>query len=236
MKVLVTRPAGQAGALCQQLQAVGFTVQHQPALEIEPLPVSAAERRLLMDLDHFHAVCFTSANAARLALDAMSDLWPQWPVGLHWLAVGRATAAELQRWQLPATVPAQGFNSEALLALPCLQHLQEKRVLLCRGEGGRALLEQTLRERGAEVLSLVLYRRRPAADFAWPTGIDALMVTSVESWQAMADVVPASCLVVVAGDRVAQQLRGQHDGPMVVADSAHDADMVRALQAAGGRH
>ena len=95
------------------LGQAGYQPCHSPALLIEPLPVTAAMRRTLMDLDLYHGVFFASPNAARLALSAMADLWPQWPVGVHWLAVGRATAAELGQWQLTAEVPASGFNSQA---------------------------------------------------------------------------------------------------------------------------
>ncbi|MGB1923181.1 MAG: uroporphyrinogen-III synthase, partial [Alcanivorax sp.] len=128
MQVLITRPRGQQQALMDALRHAGHEPLHSPALYIEPLPLSDATRRVLMDLDLFHAVFFASSNAARLALTAMADIWPQWPVGLHWLAVGKATAAEISRWHLQPTVPDGGFNSEAVLALPCLQQLAEKKV------------------------------------------------------------------------------------------------------------
>ncbi|EKF75457.1 uroporphyrinogen-III synthase [Alcanivorax hongdengensis A-11-3] len=230
--VLITRPQGQHHQLQQQLAGAGYRVVHRPALQIVPLPVTDACRRTLMDLDLFHAVIFISRNAARLALDAMADLWPQWPVGVHWLAVGQATGAELQRRQLTPTLPDKGFNSEALLTLPCLQHLQDKRVLICRGEGGRGLLAEALHGRGATVSSLVFYRRQPATDFYVPDGVDAVMITSIESWQAVADSLPASLLVVAAGERVAAAVRAGHGGPLEVAETAHDEDMVQALQRA----
>ena len=97
MQVLITRPRGQQQALMDALSRAGHRPLHSPALHIEPLPVSDASRRVLMDLDLFHAVFFASSNAARLALTAMADIWPQWPVGLHWLAVGKATAELLHQ-------------------------------------------------------------------------------------------------------------------------------------------
>lgn len=229
MQVLVTRPRGQQQALMDALRQAGYQPLHSPALHIEPLPLSDATRRVLMDLDLFHAVFFASSNAARLALSAMADLWPQWPVGVHWLAVGKATAAEISRWHLQPTVPDGGFNSEAVLALPCLQQLGERKVLLCRGESGRELLAQTLAERGAEVVTLPFYRRLPCTDFQCPAQCDWIMVTSVESWQAISGRISAGAGVVAAGERVAAHIRAQHAGPVRVAASAHDDDMLAAL-------
>ena len=229
MQVLVTRPAGQQQPLMDALQQAGYQAVHCPALRIDPLPVTGATRRQLMDLDEFHAVFFASANAARLALNAMADLWPQWPVGVHWLAVGRATAAELSRWHLPAEVPAQGFNSEAVLGLPCLQDLSEKKVLICRGDSGRELLAETLTARGAAVTALPFYQRLPNPLFHADDDCDWVMITSVESWQAVCGRLPQGCGIVVAGERVAAAVEPQVDGEVRIAASAHDEDMLAAL-------
>lgn len=79
-----------------------------------------------------------------------------------------------------------GDTSEALLGLGSLKRLDEQKVLLAAGEGGRALLGETLAARGAELTRLALYRRRlldPDAAFArrLATGdYRALVVTSGE--------------------------------------------------------
>jgi uroporphyrinogen-III synthase len=56
-----------------------------------------------------------------------------------------------------------------LLVAPQLQNLDGKRVLILRGEGGREVLAEELRLRGADVTYAECYRRvRPRAD---PTAI-----------------------------------------------------------------
>ncbi len=229
MNVLVTRPEGQQQPLLDALIQAGYGADHCPALLIEPEPVSGDTGRVLMELDQFHAVFFASANAARLALSAMADLWPQWPVGVHWLAVGRATAAELVSWHLEPELPDRGFNSEAVLGLSCLQDLVEKKVLICRGNSGRELLADTLSARGATVTSLSFYQRSPNLQFQVPSRCDWLMVTSVESWRAISEHVPARCGVIAAGDRVASAVAEDFNGEIRVAASAHDEDMLAAL-------
>lgn len=228
LHVLVTRPDGQQQTLVRALTEAGFAVSHQSALCIEPLELSAAGRKLLLNLDQYHAVFFVSTNAARLALQALDALWPQWPVGVHWLAVGPATAELLSAAGMAAELPRTGFDSEAVLELDCLRDLPGKRVLICRGDGGRELVAETLQRRGAEVDVLPLYRRICNAAFVWPADpVDLLLVTSLQSWQCISGRVPASCQVVAASDRIAEVIAGAH--PVIVAASARDQDMLAAV-------
>lgn len=60
--------------------------------------------------------------------------------------------------------PLQNYNSEALLALPEMQDMQNQRVLIVRGEGGREEMADTLRSRGADVQYLNVYKRIPGTD------------------------------------------------------------------------
>jgi uroporphyrinogen-III synthase len=62
----------------------------------------------------------------------------------------------------PGLVPAAG-DSEALLAMPALQRLQTGKVVIFRGTGGRELLADALRVRGAHVEYVECYRRVLAA-------------------------------------------------------------------------
>lgn len=231
--VLITRPRGQGETLAALLRDAGHVPVHQPALAIEPLPLSAADRRRILDLDLYHAVFFVSANAAELALEAFADVWPQWPVGVHWLTVGEATARVLAAAGMAPEYPGAGFNSEAVLGLPCLADVADRRILICRADSGRDWLAARLRERGAEVDIIPFYRRRPDPSFRWPGEASVVLVTSVEGWRAIAARVPAAARVVSAGERVAQAVREDHPGPVTVATSAHDRDMVAALVATG---
>lgn len=156
--VLNPRPAGQARALTEALQAAGAEVMALPLLDISPLPMSPADERLLLALDHYDGVICVSANAARLGLDAIAGCWPQWPWRLPLLAVGAATAEIALARGLSVRTPAQA-DSEGLLALPELQQVAGQRWLLLRGDEGRELIPETLRARGAGVDILPLYRR-----------------------------------------------------------------------------
>ena len=226
--VLVTRPEGQQHALCALLVEAGFQVSYQPALAITPRTLSTAEQQCLINIDQYHAVFFVSSNAARLALEHLGQWWPQWPLGVHWLAVGDASAALLQDAGLPVQTPSEGADSEALLALPCLQQLEHQRVLVCRGETGRELFTETLVSRGATVELLPLYQRHCYAGFVWPaTPVSMLLVSSLQGWQCMVSQVPDDCRIIVASERIAETVRHTH-GHVWVAESAHDRHMLKA--------
>lgn len=237
MRVLVTRPEGQQHALLAALGKAGYDVSYAPSLRIEASDLSALERRYLEDIDHYHAVIFISRNAAEFALAHLDTLWPQWPVGVNWLAVGEATAATLTHAGLQPEHPPEGFNSEALLAMPCLQNVADKKVLLLRGEGGREVLAPTLRERAERLDEVVLYRRVCAADFVWPADpVDVLMVTSQQGWECIMTCAMTQLSrggrIVAGSERIAALIRAE-GLDVTAAASPHDSDMLAALKRLG---
>ena len=160
-RLLLTRPAEESAALAQTLADLGIFSSSLPLLEIEPVPMTPAQRAILNDLDHYSAVIVVSKPAARLGLTLLNDLWSVPPIQ-PWFTVGEGTAQLLQDQNLDVSWPEQGDDSEALLDLPRLQHavaLPASRVLIMRGEDGRELLAERLRQLGASVDYLPLYRR-----------------------------------------------------------------------------
>ncbi len=160
-RLLLTRPADDCAALAETLAAQGIFSSCLPLLEIAPLPVSATIRQALMRLADCNAVIVVSKPAARIALDLLDTLERQ-PLTMPWFTVGAATGQILREHGLDVHFPDAGDDSEALLQLPrLLKVLGEPgaRVMILRGEGGRELLAERLRESGASVEYLELYRR-----------------------------------------------------------------------------
>ena len=185
--VLVTRPAHQAGELCRLVEEHGGRALRFPCIEIGPPDNPAALASLLAGIDSFDLAVFISPNSvARLAERLPVARWPE---RLQLAAVGQGTARALQALGRPVTlVPDARFDSEALLAIPRLADMAGARVVIFRGEGGRPLLGDTLRQRGAEVHYAALYRRRlPAVDadaqLARWDEVDLVSVTSGETLQ-----------------------------------------------------
>ena len=157
-RVLLTRPAEESLALAATLSAAGVFSASLPLLDIEALPVTAEQQAVFRGLGRYSAVIVVSKPAARLALLQLAQPWLQLP----WFSVGAATAQVLADHGLTVHYPPSGDDSEALLAVPALRDAiarPEARVLILRGEGGRELLAERLREQGASVDYLELYRR-----------------------------------------------------------------------------
>jgi len=163
-RVLLTRPAEESATLAATLSEAGIYSSSLPLLDIEPLPITPERQAVLRDLGRYCAVIVVSKPAARLALQQLDQAWPH----LRWFSVGAATAQVLADRGLDVHYPQTGDDSEALLQLPALREAiarPDARVLILRGEGGRELLAERLREQGASVDYLELYRRfLPAYD------------------------------------------------------------------------
>lgn len=161
--VLLTRPGNQAEGISARILAAGGRVMSLPMLEIEALQqhddIEQIKTRILA-LDQYEIAIFISTNAANLGLEWIRQYWPQMPVGLSAYAVGPGTAAILRQEPWPVLCSEEGVTSEYLLALPGLQDVKGKRIALFRGRGGRELIAETLRERGAQVDYIEVYRRR----------------------------------------------------------------------------
>jgi len=160
-RLLLTRPRDESAALASTLAEAGIFSSALPLLDIEPLSVDDTQRALIRQLDQYAAVIVVSKPAARLGLALLDQHWAQ-PSTQPWFSVGAATGQILQARGLNVGTPAEGDDSEALLDLPALRDAiahPGARVLILRGEGGRELLAERLREQGANVDYLELYRR-----------------------------------------------------------------------------
>jgi len=73
--------------------------------------------------------------------------------------IGEATKALMAPAPLQCLSP-ELQTSEGLLALPELQHVENQQVLLIKGCGGRTLIADTLKARGAELTEFDVYQRQ----------------------------------------------------------------------------
>lgn len=239
--VLVTRPAHQAQAICQQLADAGFSPVPAPLLDIAPLPLDAVLRQQMLDLDLFDIVISVSANASQFALRHIDEFWPQLPFGQNWLAVGDSSARALRQAGLEVWVPEQ-HDSEGLLTAPQLQAVIGKRVLILRGEGGRETLAEVLRERGARVEYANLYQRVPVnyapaelSALLHQNNIRAVLLTSGEACQQFAkqlsdDALLQRLTLIVPSKRVQDVAFAAGARDVLVSDGADDQSLVQRLR------
>jgi uroporphyrinogen-III synthase len=195
-RIVVTRPAGQADALAGLIESRGGEAVVFPVIEIRDVEDVRPLLDVIDRLDRFDLAIFISPNAVNKAMNLILAR-RRWPDALTAAALGRESEKQLRRHGVARTIAPQGrSDSEALLALPELQAMAGKRVVVFRGDGGRELLGDTLVARGATLEYAECYRRaRPVADMtplltAWARGeIDAVTVTSSEGLANLFDMV-----------------------------------------------
>jgi uroporphyrinogen-III synthase len=165
-RVVVTRPAEEAGPWQAALQQQGLPTLMLPLIDVVGLPAVATP-----SLTDFDAVMWVSGNAVRFFLPSVVA---QWPADLRCWAPGPGTAQALRAGGIAArlvdepAVDAPQFDSEALWAVVAPQMQPGKRVLLVRGRSqaatgasnGREWLLQQCAAAGAQVVALPVYGRR----------------------------------------------------------------------------
>jgi uroporphyrinogen-III synthase len=182
--IVITRPARQAAGFAREIAALGGQPLIFPAIVILPPADQAALRAVQWDLAHYDIAIFVSANAVEYGVGDPAA----WPARILTLAPGPGTAAALAAVGIAnVRTPATTMDSEGLLALPELQAVGGKRVVIFRGDSGRELLRAALEARGARVTQVECYRRaRPEGGAArlleaWrERRIDAVTLTSSE--------------------------------------------------------
>ncbi|SMP19061.1 uroporphyrinogen-III synthase [Desulfurobacterium pacificum] len=97
---------------------------------------------------------FSSKNGVR---HFFSDVLPDTLKDVTVVAVGKSTAKALQGLGFNPVIP-HNFSGEGLVELFKQADLEGKRFLVVRPEKGRKVFVQFLRERGAEVEEVVVYR------------------------------------------------------------------------------
>ena len=161
--VIVTRAREQASGLVSGLRERGARVIQCPTIRVESLEDYAALDGVLEALNGFDWLVFTSTNGvehfwARLEAknrDARA-------LGASQIAaIGPATVDALQMHGIvPDFVPESSISesvAEGLIA----RGVAGKNVLIARAREGREVLEQMLREAGAEVVIAPCYRTVP---------------------------------------------------------------------------
>jgi uroporphyrinogen III methyltransferase / synthase len=149
--VAVTRARAQASGLAHELAELGAHVVQAPAIRVEPLPGPP------LDPSGYDLVCVTSANAASAMFErlAAGGRDARALAGARIASIGTGTSKELAAHGIAADVTAERSVGEGLVE--ALADVPMARALIVRGRGGREVLPEALRERGAQVDVLELY-------------------------------------------------------------------------------
>lgn len=186
LRILNTRPKDQAKELNQYIKdAQGIPISC-PALEIQANLNHWIE--LLPDLNNVDHAIFISANAVTYCFRQLRQNHITWPTTINVIAIGKGSAKALHQFNIHVNNIPDTPDSEHLLALESVQHINHQTVLLFKGQGGRQTIEEGLRLRGAKVITLSVYRRimpevhREFIHSLWrDNAVDIILLTSVQS-------------------------------------------------------
>lgn len=158
LTIWVTRARTQATELAELLRAEGATVVELPTIEIVPPEDTSPIDAAVKTLEHFDWILFTSVNAVHFFLRHVQseiDVLRRKKIG----AVGAATAAALEHEGLEVALRPNVFDGQALAdALVATGPVRGRKFLLPRAEHANEALPQSLRDLGAEVKTIVVYR------------------------------------------------------------------------------
>ncbi|AOV15668.1 uroporphyrinogen III synthase [Acidihalobacter aeolianus] len=248
--VVITRPSHQADELCARIEAAGGRAIRYPVLEILD-PVDRSPLLELIDrLDEFDLAIFISPNAVHKVLNLVKAR-RSWPDSVEIAAIGAKSARAIEQYGLSVAIrPGRRFDSEALLEVESMRDMRGRKVVIFRGDGGREVLGDTLRERGAKVVYANAYRRgKPSSDsgallYHWSRGeVGVIMITSTEGLHNLLDMVGKlgqmwlrKTPLIVGSERIAATARELgHQLPIIVADDPSDEAMYDTLAAWAGQ-
>ena len=158
MGIAIARPIEQAKKLAALIEQAGGTPILFPLIEITPLKDYSQFEAIISEIETYDWAIFISSNAVQ---NAMPRLVKQGiPPNLKFAAIGPVTASELQSYGVKdVLIPKDRFDSESLLALPEMTNVAGKKIMIVRGLGGRDVLAETLKTRGAQVTFAECYQR-----------------------------------------------------------------------------
>lgn len=239
--IAVTRPVEQAQSLCQLIFKHGGHAIPFPLIAISALEDYQLFEQQLTRLETTDWAIFISSNAVEFAMPRILKKHGKLPENLKFAAIGHQTASTLTRYGVhEVLIPRTRFDSETLLALSELQDVVGQTIAIVRGKGGRELMADTLKSRGAHVYFAECYRRiNPQKNVdllnaQWRLNqLDAIIVTSSEAMRHLLQMAEKTqwlrhVTLCVNHERIAEQPR-QLGLKVLVADAPGDEAMLQCI-------
>ncbi len=169
-RIIVTRAAGQAGALTELLEEAGAEVIELPTIKIMPLndyslfDSAVSEMSALKDAPVFDWTIFTSVNTVRFLIQRIKHLGFDVRIlaKTKIAAVGSATAAELESQNISPDLIPNDFRAEGLISAFEKEGIADKKILIPRALKARSVLPDHLAKLGARVTIAPIYQNVPA--------------------------------------------------------------------------
>ena len=165
--LLVPRPRGQAREMIQSIRRLGGKPYVLPLVEIHPRSDNRAISALLRDIEREpDFVVFMSVNGVRVLFSQSRKMKVEKVLRENIeksriVAVGPATAREVNNEGLDVDIIPAEFSSKGLVSTFNMSMHPESRIVLIRAMGGSAELADGLRHLGHEVSEHYIYTPAP---------------------------------------------------------------------------
>jgi len=231
-RVLLTCSATLQDEACREVRDAGGFPISMPLIQMTLTPEANRVAAVAADYDWLVA---TSPSAVRSLVEGLRESGGdlrRWP---SIMACGPGTLRELAAAGVQAdAVPTSGFGAEGLLPLAQARITKGARVLRVRSDKAGPSLAEKLREQGAEVDDVCIYRNEPVAAGDLP-GFDSIFFASSSAVSAFVDVWgtgPLSGKTVLAiGQPTASALKSAGVTSPLVSPEATVKDAIACLAA-----
>ncbi|WP_281545944.1 uroporphyrinogen-III synthase [Grimontia sp. SpTr1] len=243
MTVLVVRPAPACYELAETLNQSGIKALPAPLLSFSAGNDLPSLTHSLNTLPPHSVVVAVSPRAIEYAHQQLQDENASWRDDLHYVAVGEKTA---QVWKAKSGVDAiqpPTEDSEGMVSLSVFEKPESLQVVILRGNGGRALLGDTLTNHGAKVRYFEAYQRHWTSDplsslaMQWRAeNVDTLVITSGEQLSLLCQTISEcdqqwlrECHILVPSKRIYNQAIGLGFNAISCVNSASNHALFHAL-------
>lgn len=243
--VVVTRAAKQAGGLARLLRNKGAKVLAVPAIRTVATDNVAEQKAALAALATYNWLIFTSVNTVRYFYETLAreGLDSRALSGKQIVAVGKKTAAALRGHGIHADFVPRNASAEGIIEALAAVDIRGAKMLFPRAVEAREVLPETLRDRGAQVDLLFVYRTEPEtehgtrlSEYLAAGEVDAITFTSTSTVRNMMAMLGedksalAQVKTVAIGDITAAALREYGIEPSAVAAEATIEALATAVE------
>ena len=246
-KIVVTRSRNQAAQLTNLLKAEGVIVYEIPAIEIILLNDGIQTlRNELERIKDYSWILITSVNSAIILDQILRDSGRDW----KWLQVvkigciGKATASKVTELGGTVSLVPSRYQAESMADELTKASLSGKQILLPRAAGSRPVLPEQLRQSGAIVKEIHIYKaevaegnRQALINLLDGNQIDFITFTSSSTVRNFADLAGElswqKIPVASIGPITSQTLREFGVEPAVEAEEFTIEGLVRSLKQGG---
>ena len=150
--LISTRPYEKNIILLKELVDTNISLLNYPLTEITPLKNYAKFDSILSNLKKYQHIIFISTNAVHFFVERFKNLKIKLPEHIIYSSIGPTTQKAFEnQFNINVHCPKKTYDSKNLINNKIFNNLQDEKVLIIRGEGGREVLKDMLEEKGAEV-------------------------------------------------------------------------------------